>query len=102
LAKFGDFGGVRCHENIAKLRAGSGRLVDPCQHRLTGDRAQDFAGQPGGGEARRDDSEDSRGQLFALARIKYDWNWLCRDVSPETARRAILPAGRSQYNTRAV
>ncbi|WP_433968972.1 hypothetical protein [Tunturiibacter gelidiferens] len=79
------------------MGAGTGGLVDPGEHRASGEGAEDLAGEAGGGEAGGDYAEDGRlyvladllralvdllralaGRLFAVAGIKYDWRWLCR------------------------
>ena len=64
------------------MGAGAGGFVNPCKHWASGDGAEDFAGQAGGGEACRDDAEDGGRLLFERAGIKYDGNWLCRGDSP--------------------
>jgi hypothetical protein len=90
VAELGDLVGVGGDEDAVELGAGAGGLVDPGEHGASGDGAEDFAGEPGGGEAGGNDAEDGRllalacllmalaGRLFAVAGIKYDWRWLCR------------------------
>jgi len=58
MAESGDLFGVGGDDDLGELGAGSGGLVDPGEHRASGDDAKDFAGQAGGGEACGDDSED--------------------------------------------
>jgi hypothetical protein len=91
MAEGGDFLGVGGDQNVGQLRAGSGGLVDPCKHGFSGDGAEDFAGEAGGGEARGDDAEDGGARLFARGGIKYDGSWLCRgdDLFP---RESFVPA----------
>jgi len=59
VAEFLDLGGVGCDEDVVEAGAGHGGAVDPGKERLSGDRAEDFAGQAGGGEAGGDDAEDA-------------------------------------------
>jgi len=82
LAKFSYFGGVRSDENVAELGTGLRCFVDPCQHGFTSNGTKNFAREARRSQTCRDNAEDDRLPLFALARIKYDWNWLCRDGSP--------------------
>jgi hypothetical protein len=97
-AEVGDFFGVGGDDDAVELGAGGGGFVDPGEHRPSGDDAEDFTGETGGGEAGGDDTENGGGSLFAglrvrlgirlgirlgmKLRIKYDGSWLCRgDVS---------------------
>ena len=74
VAEVGDFFGVGGDEDVVELGAGAGGLVDPGEHGASGDGAEDFAGQAGGGEAGGDDAEDGvRCRFSAAAGIKYDW-----------------------------
>ena len=72
MAESSDFVGVGGDKDLVELRASEGSLVNPCKHWATGDDAEDLAGEPRGGEAGGDDSEDSSGVLFAVHGIKYD------------------------------
>ena len=62
-AEVGDFFGVGGDEDLIELGAGFGGLVDPGEHGASGDGAEDFTGEAGGGEARGDDAEDSGRRL---------------------------------------
>ena len=68
---------------MIELGTGFGGLVNPGEHGFAGDGAKDFPGEAGRSEPRGDDAENGRRLLFAVPRIKYDWNWLCRDDSPK-------------------
>jgi hypothetical protein len=59
IAEFDDFFGVSGDDDAVELRAGAGCLVDPGEHGPAGDGAKDFAGETRGGEARRNDAENS-------------------------------------------
>ena len=52
-----DLVGVGSDDDLVELGAGARRIVDPGEHGTSGDVAQDFAGQAGGGEAGRNDAE---------------------------------------------
>ena len=82
MAESSDFVGVSGDKDLVELRASEGSLVNPCKHWATGDDAEDLAGEPRGGEAGGDDSEDGGGPLFDASGIKYDGIWLCRGDSP--------------------
>jgi hypothetical protein len=49
--------GVSGDEDLIEERAGTGGAIDPGDHGLAGNLAEDFAGQAGGAEARGDDGE---------------------------------------------
>ena len=99
FAEFGDFGGVSSNEDAIELGTGLGRLEDPGEHGSAGEAAENFAREPGRREACGNNSQDRGLPLFALPRIKYDWNWLCRNRS-SLSKIASLPA--LQYIHRAV
>lgn len=70
-AKFGDFFRVCSDENAVELRACAGGFVDPGEHGASGDAAEDFAGEAGGGQAGRDDSEDGGFRGLWLGHFKF-------------------------------
>ena len=82
VAEPGDFGRVGGDENVVELGAGFRGRIDPGQHRFTGDSAKDLTRKARRSQPRGDDAENDWRLLFERARIKYDWNWLCRDGSP--------------------
>jgi hypothetical protein len=53
----GDLLGVGGDNDVVELRAGAGGLVDPSEHGVAGEIAQDLVRQAGGGETGRDDAE---------------------------------------------
>ncbi len=60
-----DFIGVSGDEDLIEEGAGAGGAIDPGEHGLAGDFAENFAGQAGGAEAGGDDGEnvaEARGQ----------------------------------------
>lgn len=60
-----DFIGVGGDEDLVEEGAGAGGAIDPGEHGLAGDFAENFAGQAGGAEAGGDDGEnvaEARGQ----------------------------------------
>ena len=57
-AEVGYLFGVGGDEDAVELGAGAGGFVDPGEHGAAGDGAEDLAGEPGGGEAGGNDSED--------------------------------------------
>jgi hypothetical protein len=82
VTEFGYFFGVGGDDDAVELGTGDGGFEDPGEHGAAGDGAQDFTGEPCGGETRGNDAEHGRGLLFAGSGIKYDGTWLCRgDVS---------------------
>ena len=89
-AEVGDFFGVGGDEDLVELGAGAGGFVDPGKHGASGDGAEDFAGQAGGGEAGGDDAEDVAA-LFGWRGIKYDGSWLCRG-DDLFSRESFVPA----------
>jgi len=48
-AEVGDLVGVGGDDDAVELGAGGGGLVDPCEHGLSGDGTEDFAGKAGRG-----------------------------------------------------
>ena len=89
----GYFVRVRCNEDAVELRTGSGGFEDPCQHRFTGDGAEDLTGEARGGEPGGNNAEDAGLLLFAMPGIKYDWSCLCRsDPLHFVDRPMFLPA----------
>lgn len=68
-----DFVGVSGDEDLVKLRAGTGGVIDPAEHRTSSDLAQNLAGQAGGGQASRDDPESAGpGSTFDLGESPHD------------------------------
>ena len=58
LGEVEDLVGVGGDEDLVEEGAGAGGAIDPGEHGLAGDFAEDFAGQAGGAEARGDDGEN--------------------------------------------
>ncbi|HMF63298.1 MAG TPA: hypothetical protein VK608_04350, partial [Edaphobacter sp.] len=71
FAELGDLFGVGGDQQVIELRAGLCGLEDPGEHRPSGDGAKDLTGEPGGGEAGRNDAENCGRLLFVLPGIKY-------------------------------
>jgi hypothetical protein len=69
LGEVEDLVGVGGNEDLVEQRAGTGGAVNPDEHGLAGDFAEDFAGQARGAETRGDDGEnvaEVRGQRQIL------------------------------------
>ena len=80
LAEIGYFVRIGGDDDAVELGAGGCSLEDPGEHGTSGDGTKDFAGEPRGGETRRNDTEN--GELSGCFGIRYDGGWLCRgDVS---------------------
>jgi hypothetical protein len=61
IAKLLDLGGVGGDDDLVETRASLGGAIDPCEQRLAGELAEDFAGQARGGQACGNDSQDASG-----------------------------------------
>ena len=78
-AEVGDFVGVGGDDDLVEGGAAERGLVDPLEHGFAGERAEDLAGEAGGGEAGGDDAEDAGGALLSGQEgIQYDGVCLCQ------------------------
>jgi hypothetical protein len=68
-----DFVGVGRDEDLLKKRAGPCGAINPADHRLSGDFAEDLARQARGAESRGDDADNAGLVGFGGMRISHRW-----------------------------